>query len=386
MAPTEILADQHYAGLGAMLAPLGYAPFDDGDAGAGRPNIARLVGSMPPRAKERVRAAIAAGDVDLVVGTHAVIQDSVRFHRLGLAVVDEQHRFGVLQRAGIREVAAGEPVPHQLVMTATPIPRTLALVLNADLDQSVIDELPAGRQPVETTWLQGAERAHAYEFARGRVAAGEQAFLICPLVEASDRLDVASAVEEHERLQREVFPELRLGLVHGRMAAADKEAVMRAFRGRDLDILVATTVIEVGVDVPNATVMIVDGADRFGLAQLHQLRGRVGRGPGGGWCLLLAEAPSAAAAERLTALTRTTDGLALAELDLAQRGPGDYFGLRQSGETDRFRHARLADTELIAAANRSAKAILASDPDLATPDYAGLRARVERHVAATDRS
>jgi ATP-dependent DNA helicase RecG len=262
-------------------------------------------------------------------------------------------------------------------MTATPIPRTLALAMNADLDQTVIDELPPGRKPVRTLWLGPHERERAYQFLRHRVTQGQQAYVVCPLIEESEAVSARAAVPEHERLATQVFPDLRVGLLHGRLRPAEKEAVMAAFYAGQLDILVSTSVIEVGVDVPNATVMLIEGADRFGLAQLHQFRGRVGRGSAESVCLLTAEQASPAAAQRLQALAETADGLALAELDLRMRGPGDYFGVRQSGEFDGFRFAREAKPEVLALAQRAATTLLDTDPALAGPTLAGLRAAVE---------
>ncbi len=384
MAPTEILAEQHFQTLARWLPAHGFGVYDprEGDLAAGaRWRLARLVGGMRPREKEAVAAALAEGLVDLVVGTHALIQPDVLLPRLALTVIDEQHRFGVLQRAALPErSAAGEGglggLPHTLIMTATPIPRTLAMVLNADLDHSVIDQLPPGRKPVRTHWLAGRDRERAYHFLRQRVLAGQQAYVVVPLVEDSESIAAPAALAAYERFRDEIFPDLRVGLVHGRMRAAEKEAAMEAFRSGQTDILVATSVIEVGVDVANATVMLVEGADRFGLAQLHQLRGRVGRGALDSACLLLAEEPSAAARERLEALVRTANGLELAELDLKQRGPGDYFGVQQSGVVERFRFAREASLEVLDKAHRAARALVAEDPELRRSDLAALRARV----------
>ena len=421
MAPTEILADQHYRGLCRILAPLGYRPYDlaappePDEAG---PFIARLVGSLSAGAKKRMAAAISAGRVDLVVGTHAVIQQGVRFPRLGLAVVDEQHRFGVLQRAELQlkagasadaqagaEGAAAKaptdetPAAHLLVMTATPIPRTLALALNADLDQSVIDELPPGRQVIETFWLKPQERDRAYAFIRRRVEAGEQAYVVCPLVEDSEQIQARAATAEYERLQAEVFADLRLGLLHGRMRPVEKDAVMQAFVRGEIQVLVATAVIEVGVDVPNATVMLIEGADRFGLAQLHQFRGRVGRGSAASACLLVADDPGKSAVARLRKMTelvpgvgpdglpskRPLTGLELAEFDLQQRGPGDYFGVQQSGIVDRFRFARLAPSRALSLAADAAGRILEADPKLAAPEHGPLAAALAEFSAAAQR-
>ncbi|MFN8424121.1 MAG: helicase-related protein [Anaerolineae bacterium] len=388
MAPTELLADQHLRGLGARLEAIGFARFETDGPAAGdaassrrRPRYARLVGGMRAGDKAAVAEALRRGDIDIVFGTHALIQDRVAFARLGLAVIDEQHRFGVLQRSTLAAATDG-PTPHTLIMTATPIPRTLAHVLNADLEQSVIDALPPGRQPIRTLWLKPDERARAYAFVRQRVGQGEQAYIVCPLVEESERIDSPAATTLHERLQAAVFPDLRLGLLHGRLRPSEKEAVMAAFQAGAIDILVATTVIEVGIDVPNATVMLIDGADRFGLAQLHQLRGRVGRGHAESFCLLLADDPSRGAAERLQAVAATADGLALAERDLALRGPGDYFGTVQAGVVDRFRFARLVgDPGPLACAARVAAAVLERDPDLSDAAHAALRSVADAFAA-----
>ncbi len=425
MAPTEILADQHYRGLLRLLEPLGYRPWEagakkDGNRAEG-PRMVRLVGSLSQGTKRAIAHAIARHEVDLVVGTHAVIQRGVSFARLGLAVVDEQHRFGVLQRAelqlkaagAVAEEGAGEASPdgaenavsgpppqaHLLVMTATPIPRTLALALNADLDQSVIDELPAGRQPIQTHWLAPDERERAYAFIRRSVQAGQQAYVVCPLVEDSEQVQARAATAEFERLQAQVFPELRLGLLHGRMRASEKEAVMADFAANRLQVLVATAVIEVGVDVPNATVMLIEGADRFGLAQLHQFRGRVGRGSQASTCLLVADDPGKGASARLRKLTETLpavdaegrsvrrplSGLELAEFDLEQRGPGDFFGVRQSGVVDRFRFARVGPSRALTLAARAAGLLLDRDPELLDPRHAQVAAALAEFTAAAQR-
>jgi ATP-dependent DNA helicase RecG len=309
-----------------------------------------------------------------VVGTHALIQSGVEFRRLGLVVVDEQHRFGVMQRETLRQKGLS---PHVLVMSATPIPRTLALTLYGDLDLSVIDQLPPGRQEVKTRWLSPGERDSAYEFLRKQVQAGHQAFIVCPLVEESDAIEAKAAVAEYERLSWKVFPELRLGLLHGRMSISEKEGVMRQFRDGELHILVSTPVVEVGIDVPNATVMLVEGADRFGLAQLHQFRGRVGRGQHQSYCLLIAEAPSPEARERLGIIERTQDGFALAEEDLRLRGPGEFFGTRQSGLPD-LKMARLSDIGLLELAQGEAIRLFESDPGLKKPEHKPLAEEVAR--------
>jgi ATP-dependent DNA helicase RecG len=325
-----------------------------------------------------VAAALAAGEVDIVAGTHALIQEGVRFRQLAVAVVDEQHRFGVNQRAALRDNGAGKALtPHLLAMSATPIPRSLYLTLMGDLDVSVIDELPPGRQPVATSWVSPDDRDQAYSFVREQVALGRQAFVVCPLIEESAALQARSATREYERLSRDVFPDLRLGLLHGRMTPADKDRVLAAFRAGELDILVATTVIEVGIDIPNASVMVIEGADRFGLAQLHQLRGRVGRGADRSYCLLLSDDPSYTARQRLQLLEQLSDGFSLAEADLRLRGPGDYFGTRQSGLPE-LQTATLADLPLIEAARREAMLLLQEDPGLKWPEHAALAASMRR--------
>ena len=402
MAPTEILAEQHYRTLASLLGGLDFV---------GRKlRIELLTGSLSGATKRAAVEAVAAGEVDIAVGTHALIQEGVAFHRLGLAVVDEQHRFGVMQRAALRERASsatehvrGEPVeprrpstssgrtgsmardvvakpgqtPHLLVMSATPIPRTLALTFFGDLDVSVIDEMPPGRLAVQTEWVGPEERGRAYAFVREQVHEGRQAFVVCPLIEESAALQTRAATQEYERLSREVFPELRLGLLHGRLAAAAKDAVLDAFRRGELHVLVATTVIEVGIDIPNATVMVIEGADRFGLAQLHQLRGRVGRGAEQSFCLLLSDDPSQTARQRLKLLEELSDGFALAEADLRLRGPGDYFGTRQSGLPE-LKAAGFGDVRLIEDARQEALRLLDADPTLAQAEHAALAAQVER--------
>jgi ATP-dependent DNA helicase RecG len=385
MAPTEILAEQHFKTLSRLLA--GWGGEEDAESGLETPGpdsatpyrveplrVALLTGSTPAKEKRRIKEALAAGQIDVVVGTHALIVEGVEFQRLGLVIVDEQHRFGVEQRQMLRQKSHN---PHLLVMTATPIPRTLALTLYGDLDLSVIDQMPPGRQVVDTFFIRPEQRDRAYEFVRKEVVAGRQAFVICPLIEESEEVEARAATVEYERLKAEVFPELRLELLHGRMKAKDKEAVMRRFRDRETDILVSTTVIEVGIDIPNATVMLIEGADRFGLAQLHQLRGRVGRGKHKSYCLLLAESASEEATRRLKVVAELRDGFALAEEDLSRRGPGEFFGTRQSG-LPALRMARLSDVHLLEAAREQATAIFRQDPDLARPEHAALGERVRR--------
>jgi ATP-dependent DNA helicase RecG len=361
MAPTEILAEQHVRGLTRMLAPFGI-------------QVAGLLGNQRAAARREALAQVASGQAQVVVGTHALIQEGVTFARLGVAVVDEQHRFGVEQRELLRR-KGGDLTPHLLVMTATPIPRTLALSVYGDLDLSVIDQMPQGRLPIITRWRAGARRDEAYALVAQEIAQGRQAYIICPLIEESEALEAKAAVVEFERLQREVFPDLRLGLVHGGLKSAEKDATMRRFRDGEIDILVATAVVEVGVDVPNATVMLIEDADRFGLAQLHQFRGRVGRGAHQSYCYLLSEDASATARERLTAIESTTDGLRLAEEDLRLRGPGEFFGTRQSGLPE-LRVAELTDAELVALTRREADRLWQSDPFLQSTANRQLKERV----------
>jgi ATP-dependent DNA helicase RecG len=349
MAPTEVLAEQHYLGLAPMAARIGV-------------RMGLLTAGAADR--EAVLAGAAAGTMDVVVGTHALIQEGVHFAGLGVVVVDEQHRFGVHQRVRLREKAAG-PQPDLLIMTATPIPRTLSMTLYGDLDVSMLDEMPQGRQEVETIVVgkTPAELDGVYRLVEDEVAAGRQAFVVCPLVEESDKLEAASATAEYERLSG-VFAGLRLGLLHGQMRSADKEAVMSRLRSGEIDVLVATTVIEVGIDIPNATVMVVEDADRFGLSQLHQLRGRVGRGGHRATCVLVAEPSTDEGKQRLTAMASTTDGFVLAEEDLRIRGQGTVFGSRQAGMADLRMADVLRDADTLAVARREAFALVGDDPDL----------------------
>ena len=346
---------------------------DEEDMGGEGVRVALLTGSLKTKERKRVLESIARGEVDLVIGTHALIQEGVVYNSLGLAVVDEQHRFGVEQRERLKSKGHH---PHLLVMTATPIPRSLALAIYGDLDTSIIDERPPGRQPIKTKWIAHNDIHKAYKHIRKEIAAGRQAFVICPLVEESDKLELASAVETQERLQYEVFPELKIGLVHGRMSQAEKDAVMAAFRDREFDILVATAVVEVGIDVPNATTILILGAERFGLAQLHQFRGRVGRGEHQSYCIVVSDVENEDTRQRLTALETSEDGFVLAEKDLELRGPGEFFGRRQSGTPD-LKMARLGDTRLLHAARLEAERILQSDRDLSRPEHVLLKQKVE---------
>jgi len=361
MAPTQILAEQHNKNVAKLLQ----------DAGI---SVALLTGSMSKAERKEILARLEAGEVQVLVGTHAVIQDDVVFDSLALAIVDEQHRFGVRQRGMLRGKGYN---PHVLVMSATPIPRTLALTAYGDLDLSLIDEMPPGRQAIETRWFLPGERERAYRFVLAQIQQGRQAYIICPLVEESEKIEAKAAVEEHERLQKSVFPDLRLGLLHGRLKAAEKEAVMHAFDQRELDILVSTSVVEVGIDVPNATVMLIEGANRFGLSQLHQFRGRVGRGEWKSYCILLSDTTTDVSEERLKAIEETQDGFKLAERDLEMRGPGDFFGTRQSGLPE-LKLASLGDTPLLELARREARALYEQDPTLSDPDHRLLARQVVR--------
>ncbi len=382
MAPTEVLAGQHFLGITDLIEAAGMTPplptgpehgmeslFAE-SSGNHQVSVALLTAS---HAEVNFRSSgttkrddlldwIAAGEIDVVVGTHALIQEGVHFDRLGLAVVDEQHRFGVHQRVLLKEKAV-DVDPDLLIMTATPIPRTLSMTLYGDLDVSVLDEMPPGRTPIETRAVDPAALDAVYEEVRAQVAAGRQVFYVCPLVEESSKIEAASATAEYERLQG-VFPDLRLGLLHGQMPSREKESAMRAFRDADVDILVATTVIEVGIDVPNATVMVIEDADRFGLSQLHQLRGRVGRGRHASVCILVADPSTDEGEARLAAMVSTNDGFRLAEEDLRIRGQGTVFGTRQSGMADLRLADILRDTDTLIAARREAFDLVAGDPEL----------------------
>jgi ATP-dependent DNA helicase RecG len=374
MAPTEILAEQHYQTIVASLA--------DSDAlGLERPvSVVLLTGSLRRVERREVYTALASGQADIVVGTHALIQQHVTFRDLALVVVDEQHRFGVAQRGTLR--GKGDS-PHTLVMSATPIPRSLALTVYGDLDVSVIDELPPGREEIETRWLLPRERERAYGFLRSQIESGRQVFILYPLIEESDKVEARAAVDEYERLQRDIFPDLTLGLMHGKMKAKEKDAIMTRFREGEIHILVSTSVIEVGIDVPNATVMLIEGADRFGLAQLHQFRGRVGRGEHRSYCLLLSDTVSPedpqtkSTWERLRAIEDTQDGFLLAEKDLELRGPGDFFGVRQSG-LPALRLASLSNVAILERARAEAQALFREDPSLSNPEHLLLGEQVSR--------
>lgn len=368
MAPTSILAEQHFTTLKRFLSnpelPHSIINIDQ---------VRLLIGDTPQKEREEILFGLANGSIKLVIGTHALLESPVVFNDLQMVVIDEQHRFGVSQRAALRE--KGEN-PHLLVMTATPIPRSLALTIYGDLDVSVMDELPSGRQPVETHILFPLERERVYTLIRSQVEQGHQAFIIYPLVEQGEKEGNLAAVEERDRLQSEVFPKLKVGLLHGRLRPDEKDQIMRQFRNQEFDILVSTSVVEVGVDIPNAAVMVVESANRFGLAQLHQFRGRVGRGSDKAWCLLIPETTEQADNERLRAMESTNDGFELAEYDLQQRGPGEFLGTRQSGYL-KLRLANITDIKLIEKAQYYAQQVLLNDPKLSAPEHDLMRNALE---------
>jgi len=398
MAPTEVLAEQHFLTVRRLLEPLaGAAPSEEGRLFGEGFGVELLTSAVTGKARQRALEEAASGRATMLIGTHALIQEGVEFRRLGLAVVDEQHRFGVHQRIALRAKGADEVDPDLLIMTATPIPRTLAMTLYGDLDVGVLDEMPSGRIKVRTHVLGPADRDQAYERIRAETAAGRQAFIVCPLVSDSETLEAKAATTEFERISTDVFPDLRVGLIHGRLRSAEKERVMQALRDGEIDVLVATTVIEVGVDIPNATVMVVEDADRFGLSQLHQLRGRIGRGEHPSTCFLLTSLDETdaeqrrAALDRLDAMESTTDGFLLAEKDLEIRGEGQLFGRRavsaddgtgapaQAGQSDlRFASPLVRHVELLADARREAFALVEEDPRLSDPGHALLREEVRR--------
>ena len=388
MAPTEVLAEQHFRSVSRMLEGLP-RPVQEENLfsvhleGLERPvSVGLLTGSVRAPVKRLLTSMASDGMLDLIIGTQALIQEGVSIPKLALAVADEQHRFGVMQRTALRE--RGGENPHTLIMSATPIPRTLSMTVYGDLDISTIDELPAGRQQVRTRWVPQNRRADAYEFVRKQVSEGRQAFVVCPLIDESASIEARAATEEYERLSREVFPDLRVGLLHGRLHSRDKDRILRNFSDGDLDVLVTTAVVEVGIDVPNATIMLIEGAERFGLAQLHQFRGRVGRGEYRSYCLLLSsESQTTSARERLSALERTHDGFELAEIDLELRGPGDFFGTRQSGLPS-LRMAQFSDRALLESARDLATSITAEDPRLEAPRHSALAAQVSRFLSRAD--
>ncbi|MCC6802764.1 MAG: ATP-dependent DNA helicase RecG, partial [Anaerolineae bacterium] len=352
MAPTSILAEQHFRSISAMFDRMPEHLMSR----AGKPVIALLTGSVTSMEREAIYRGLADGSIDIVIGTHAVIQEGVEFNDLAAAIIDEQHRFGVEQRGALRGKGIN---PHLLVMTATPIPRTLALTLYADLDLSIIDEMPPGRIPIRTRVIEPPQRERAYHFVETQLEEGRQAFIVYPLVEASETIEAESAVEAFDKLQR-VFYHHKVGLLHGRMKPAEKDAVMEQFRSHEFDVLVTTSVAEVGVDIPNASIIVIDGANRFGLAQLHQFRGRVGRGGHASYCLLVCDTPLEEARERLLALEQTNDGFKLAEIDWKLRGPGDLIGTKQSGQAE-LKLLEQMKPELVELAQREARTIFEDD-------------------------
>ena len=360
MAPTEILAEQHYQSLGRLFAPLGI-------------RTTLLTGSLTPKEKRLVRESIAVGEADLIIGTHALLSDTTTFHDLGLVIADEQHRFGVAQRS---KLSAKGHDPHLLVMSATPIPRTLALLMYGDLDVSIINELPPGREAVDTFLVGESYRARINAFIRKQVSEGHQCFVVCPAVEENEDLSIKAATVWAETLQKTVFPDLRIALLHGQMKASEKEEAMASFARGEADVMVATTVIEVGVDVPNATLMVIEDADRFGLSQLHQLRGRVGRGKAKSFCILTSRNKNPETLQRLKALCKTTDGFKIAEEDLALRGPGDFFGSRQSG-LPTFRVANLSyDLQTLKDAQAASARWIDESGTSDAPEAVALRSRI----------
>lgn len=365
MAPTEILAQQHAIVLKRLLEPLNIP-------------VELSTGSLRMRDKEAARERIASGESRIVVGTHALIQEGVKFQRLGLAVIDEQHRFGVLQRQALQK--KGEQ-PHVLVMTATPIPRTLTLTVYGDLDTSIINELPPGRKPIKTHWKQTEQAAEVYSAMQRLILQGRQAYIVCPLVEESEKLQVKAATRLAEHIQQDVFPQFRVGLLHGQMRPEEKEEVMRRFKAQELDILVATTVIEVGIDVPNASVIVIEDADRFGLAQLHQLRGRVGRGEHASYCILMASPRTEDGMTRMSVMVETQDGFRIAEEDLKLRGPGEIFGTRQSGLPEFYIGDIVRDVQIMDEARRTAFELVENDPNLSLPKHRLLHRELQRSRA-----
>ncbi|MCI8423017.1 MAG: ATP-dependent DNA helicase RecG [Lawsonibacter sp.] len=379
MAPTEVLAEQHFRSLSALLAPAGV-------------RVELLTGALTPGEKKKARLALAQGEIDLAVGTHALISSSVSFRRLALIVADEQHRFGVAQRAALAEKSGtgGMPPPHVLVMSATPIPRTLALIVYGDLDVSVIDQLPPGRSPVETYVIREDKRQRMYNFIRKQAGEGRQVYIVCPAVEENTEwteeaaaFNLKAVKSYTEALQRDVFPDLRLGLLHGKLRPREKEAVMAAFTRGEIQVLVSTTVVEVGVDVPNASLMVVENADRFGLSQLHQLRGRVGRGGHQSYCVLMTNTRNPDSLARLRTLASTTDGFKISEEDLKLRGPGDFFGSRQHGLPQMKIADLTGDMRLLGEAQEAARLLLEEDPTLERPENRPVLERVRQLFADT---
>lgn len=365
MAPTEILASQHYETLSGFLEPLGV-------------KCALLTGSLTPKKKQALKDEIAAGEYAVVVGTHALVQESTHFQRLGLVITDEQHRFGVRQRAALSD--KGEN-PHKLVMSATPIPRTLALMIYGDLDLSILDELPAGRQKIETYAVTGKLRERAFGFVKKELDSGRQAYIVCPMIDENERTELANVKSYAKELSKGAFKDYKIGLLHGKLAPDKKEKVMRDFKDKKTDILVSTTVVEVGVDVPNATCMVIENADRFGLSQLHQLRGRVGRGKYSSYCILITDNTNEDSRYRLKVLSKTSDGFAISEEDLKLRGPGDFFGSRQHG-LPKMKIADMSENvDILRQAQHCAGEILRRDEKLTSPENKGLKELIEKLFA-----
>ena len=386
MAPTEVLAEQHFL---SATRQLGATPAEGqpenivkaaGPGGGKSTTIALLTGSLRRSIKSHVQTMIADGEIDIVIGTHALLQDAVSIPRLAFVVIDEQHKFGVGQRAALTDRV---PRPHLLAMSATPIPRSLALTVYGDLELSTLRQMPGGRKPITTKWARSIQdRRDAYALARREIKAGRQVFIVCPFVEESEQVRGRAATVEYERLRGGELAGIDVGLLHGRMSLGEKQAAMDSFRDGKTQALVATPVIEVGVDVSNATVMLIESADRFGMAQLHQLRGRVGRGANRSHCILLADDPGADGQARLSTVERIADGFDLAEVDLETRGPGEYLGARQSGWPE-LKVANVGDRDLLALARADAADLLASDPNLASPAHQALAAEVIRRTPAT---
>ncbi len=375
MAPTEVLAEQHYRSIASLIDAMA-----DRNVFEPKPVVRLLTGSVLSAARAQVYNEAECGLLDLLIGTQALIQGGLTLSRLGLAVIDEQHRFGVLQRSELRQKGYN---PHILLMTATPIPRTLTLTVYGDLDVSTLKEMPPGRQAVKTTYLEPGEREIAYHKVRDEVSAGRQCFIVCPLVEESESLAAKAATVEFGKVRKTIFPDLSVGLLHGRMSSREKERIMREFVAGEIQILVTTAVVEVGIDIPNATVMIIEGAERFGMAQLHQFRGRVGRGDHPGECFLLCDDPGPDQHRRLQIVATTTDGFVLAEEDLKMRGPGEFLGTRQSGLPD-LKVAEITDYPLIVQTREVAEAILAEDPTLSSKKYSALASYVRQRFAAAE--
>ncbi len=357
MAPTEILSKQHYHTVYKMLQPFGL-------------NIQFIAGSTPQSIKDDITLQLKNGTIDIVIGTHALIQETIGFKKLGLAVIDEQHRFGVKQR----DILKSQGSPHLLSLSATPIPRTLAMTVYGDQDLSVIDEMPKGRQQIQTRIVPEKKRLDGYKWIKEQVKKGRQAFIICPLIDESDVLEVKSAIQEYEYLQEHIFPELKVGLLHGKMKPKDKEETMTLFSQNKIHILVSTSVIEVGIDVPNASIMVIEAAERFGLSQLHQFRGRVGRGEHQSYCFLFMKKSGEEATKRLRAMVDFSSGFKLAEIDLQIRGPGEIYGVRQSGIPD-LKMASLSDSFTISLARQAAQNVIEKDPELVS--YPTLKAKID---------